>query len=56
MGKLVRFTANQRAISAQVDEKREAKLILFTGVRYERVSEAKNRKKIAPLKRERKQV
>lgn len=54
MGKLVRFTKNQRFISTQSDEKHEAQLLLFTGVRYERTPETKNRKNSATAKRKRK--
>lgn len=52
MGVLVRFVKPDRPISVQPDEKREAEIIMFTGVRYERDKLSASRKRNAAKRKQ----
>ena len=52
MGKLLQFARGTRPDTERADEKREAELIMFTGVRYERQAEKEDKRPDAEPKRE----
>lgn len=56
MGKLLRFTGSDRPKKRQPDASEDAKVIMFTGVRYERNRRADDDTNPAGDKRRRKHV
>ena len=54
MGKLVQFNQRNRPISAQRDVSADGRVLIFTGVRYERQSDPKRGENERPVRKRRK--